>query len=93
MSAVGNGPDPDGLYRKFEVRRIDRLGSPFDDPQHADCFLFVLDPEHDREAWFALSRYAELCLKRGRKSLLAHELLAKLEEIAQGDTHGTNDLL
>lgn len=43
-----------GVYRKYEVRRVD-------DPsgKHDDCWYFVLDPKHDRHARVALAAYAE----------------------------------
>lgn len=44
-----------GLYRKFEVRRVDRS------PKHDDCEYFVLDWEHDPFTVPAVLAYADAC--------------------------------
>jgi hypothetical protein len=56
----GYVPDPAkpaGLYRKYNVSRVDR--DP--DGKHKDCFYFVLDPAHDPIAREALTLYANRC--------------------------------
>lgn len=88
MSALGNGPDEDGLYRKYDVTRLDRAGDPVADGKHDDCWLFVLDPAHDREALYALMRYAELCINHG-KYALGHALFDKIEEVQKASEYRT----
>lgn len=91
MSAEGNQhPNlgisaPPQLYGKYDVRRRDDR-----DGKHSSCWLFVLDPQCDREAWFALSRYAELLIQRGVNVQLGRELYAKLEEVNQAHEYRTN---
>ncbi|RDU99177.1 hypothetical protein [Trinickia dinghuensis] len=50
-----------GLYRKYDVRRLD--GSDAPGRKHADCEHFVLDMTHDPYAAAALRTYAQLCFK------------------------------
>lgn len=48
-----------GLFRKFDVRRVD--GSDQPGGKHHDCEYFVLDMTHDQHAWTALHAYATAC--------------------------------
>lgn len=48
-----------GLYRKFEVRRVD--GSDALGGKHHGCEYFVLDMTHDHHAPAALRAYAQSC--------------------------------
>jgi len=48
-----------GLYRKFEVRRVD--GSDATGGKHDGCEYFVLDMTHDAHAPAALRAYAQAC--------------------------------
>ncbi|MBW4947595.1 hypothetical protein KZW06_28965, partial [Klebsiella pneumoniae] len=48
-----------GLYRKFDVRRID--GSDQPGGKHHDSEYFVLDLKHDLHARAALRAYAAVC--------------------------------
>lgn len=48
-----------GLYRKFEVRRVD--GSDAPGGKHHGCRYFVLDVDHDAFAPIALGAYAAAC--------------------------------
>ena len=48
-----------GLYRKFEVRRVD--GSDAPGGKHRGCRYFVLDVDHDAFAPIALGAYAAAC--------------------------------
>ena len=48
-----------GLYRKFEVRRVD--GSDALGGKHHGCEYFVLDMTHDQHAPAALRAYAQSC--------------------------------
>jgi hypothetical protein len=45
-----------GLYRKYDVRRLDDLAG-----KHKDCFFFVLDITHDKFAIPAIRAYAKAC--------------------------------
>jgi hypothetical protein len=71
--------DPDtpreeqGMYRKFEVRRVD--GSDQPGGKHDGCEYFVLDLNHDPFAKAALAAYAAAC--ESRYPILATELRAK----------------
>lgn len=60
---------------KFEVRLKDDA-----DGNHSDCWLFVLDPAHDRRAFYALLRYAETAYSHGEYAV-AEALYRKLQEI------------
>jgi len=64
-----------GLYPKYQVTRIY-------DPEgkHKDCRYFVLDPEHDPIARFALRAYMVMAKHRGYGSL-ARDLAAWLREV------------
>lgn len=57
-----------GVYRKYHVERVD-------DPKgkHADCTYFVLDPQHDPIAQYAMLAYAAEADEQGY-DLLAMEL-------------------
>ncbi|ARL57151.1 hypothetical protein [Burkholderia pseudomallei] len=48
-----------GLYRKFDVRRVDGSSEP--GGKHHDCEYFVLDMMHDQHARAALRAYADAC--------------------------------
>ncbi|KKL96409.1 hypothetical protein LCGC14_1844760 [marine sediment metagenome] len=50
-----------GIYRKFEVRRVD--GRSAEGEKHHGCFCFVLDVDHDPFSIAALKAYAEACKK------------------------------
>jgi len=50
-----DGCEAEGLYRKYEVRRIDGAGHA---GVHTDCRYFVLDLTHDVAAQFAALEYA-----------------------------------
>jgi len=47
------------LYEKFRVERTD----PEAQERHKDCWMFVLDPEHDPVARIALAAYATAAVK------------------------------
>lgn len=46
---------PKGLYRKFDVKRVD----PEAQKRHPNCAYFVLDLYHDPHALPALAAYAD----------------------------------
>ena len=48
-----------GLFRKFDVRRVD--GSDQPGGKHHGCRYFVLDVDHDQHAHDALTAYAAAC--------------------------------
>ena len=48
-----------GLFRKFEVRRVD--GSDKPGGKHHGCRYFVLDLDHDQHADAAMAAYAQAC--------------------------------
>jgi hypothetical protein len=50
----------DGLYKKFEVSRLDGQDRRMGD-KHFDCHHFVLDITHDKFAAAALRAYAQEC--------------------------------
>lgn len=55
-----NAPtEQQGLFRKFDVRRVD--GSDAPGGKHHGCRYFVLDVDHDQHARAALSAYAGAC--------------------------------
>lgn len=67
-----------GLYAKYEVKRInDRVG------KHDECRYFVLDPQHDPIARYALLSYAEGAIDRGYVEL-ARDIYDWLNEIYGG---------
>jgi hypothetical protein len=73
-----------GLYRKFEVRRVD--GSDAPGGKHHDCEYFVLDMTHDRYAKAALRTYAQLC--HATHPQLAYELDKRYDLMhAQAEQH------
>jgi len=45
-----------GLYRKYEVRRLNDIAG-----KHRDCIFFVLDLDHDASAIPAIRAYADAC--------------------------------
>ncbi len=49
----------DGLYRKYDVSRVDGKDAPGE--RHDKCRLFVLDIDHDPFARKALEAYATAC--------------------------------
>lgn len=74
-------PD-DALHAKYEVTRKDDA-----EGKHRECWFFVLDPLHDRVAFFAMLRYAELSIQRGDREL-GEAMLANLAEVnKQHDYH------
>lgn len=62
-----------GLFRKFEVRRVD--GSDAPGGKHHGCLYFVLDIDHDPHARAALRAYADACATTHPE--LARDLLEK----------------
>lgn len=62
-----------GLYRKYEVRRVDGSSEP--GGKHAACEYFVLDLTHDPHANAALLAYVESCEQEYPK--LAQDLIDK----------------
>ena len=48
-----------GLFRKFDVRRVD--GSDQPGGKHHGCRYYVLDVDHDPYAAAALGAYADAC--------------------------------
>lgn len=48
-----------GIFRKFDVRRVD--GSDAPGGKHHGCRYFVIDMDHDAHAAAALRAYAESC--------------------------------
>ena len=48
-----------GIFRKFEIRRVD--GSDAPGGKHHGCRYFVLDMDHDPYAVAALAAYARAC--------------------------------
>ncbi|MDN7848086.1 hypothetical protein [Burkholderia seminalis] len=72
-----------GLYRKFDVRRID--GSHQPGGKHHDCEYFVLDITHDQHARAALRAYADACASTHPElsaDLIARYALAPVEQPA-----------
>ncbi len=67
-----------GLYRKFEVKRID--GSDLPGGKHHGCRYFVLDIDHDCHAAAGLRGYAASC--RVENPALADDLLVLADIIA-----------
>lgn len=65
-----------GVYAKFEVRRTDGRDAPGE--KHENCFLFVLDVDHDPLAMGALLAYAEAAQEAGYTELAA-DLFAYLD--------------
>ena len=49
------------LHEKFRVERVD----PEAQERHKDCWVFVLDPEHDPVARVALAAYATAAVEAG----------------------------
>jgi hypothetical protein len=66
----------EGLHAKYEVRRTDGRDGP--GGPHEECFLFILDVDHDPLAVPALRTYAEAARKAGYHAL-ADDLLAYLD--------------
>ncbi len=54
-----NPANEKGLYKKFEVKRVD--GSDARGGKHEGCRYFVLDLDHDQHAKAAMSAYAQSC--------------------------------
>lgn len=63
-----------GLFRKFEVRRVD--GSDRPGGKHHGCRYFVLDMRHDPHAMPALRAYALSCAATHPQ--LSADILAEL---------------
>ncbi|CAJ5554847.1 gp03 [Burkholderia pseudomallei] len=75
-----------GLYRKFDVRRVDGSSEP--GGKHHDCEYFVLDMTHDQHARAALRAYADACESTHPElsaDLIARYALAPIEQPAQAD--------
>lgn len=73
--------DPDtekGLYRKYDVRRLNDLTG-----KHDGCDYFVLDLNHDPHAAVALIAYATSCRDAGYIQL-ADDLMKKVREHIEG---------
>jgi len=62
-----------GLYRKFDVRRVD--GSDHPEGKHCGCRYFVLDLTHDQHAPAAMRAYAAAC--EARHPQLAADIVAE----------------
>ena len=62
-----------GMFRKFEVRRVD--GSDKPGGKHHGCRYFVLDLDHDPHAAAAMAAYAQAC--RNTHPALSAELAAE----------------
>lgn len=62
--------DYNGLYEKYEIKRIDGRDEP--GQKHDGCALFVLDLTHDPAARKALRQYARSC--ETQKPGLAREI-------------------
>jgi hypothetical protein len=69
-------PNPDGLYGKFRVARVDGRDQPGGDK--ADARYFVLDYVNDENARAALMLYADLC--EDELPALAADLRHQIEE-------------
>ncbi len=72
-----------GLYRKFDVRRVDGSSEP--GGKHHDCEYFVLDMTHDQHARAALRAYADACASTHPElsaDLIARYALAPIEQPA-----------
>lgn len=78
-----------GLYRKFEVRRVD--GSDKPGGKHDGCAYFVLDIDHDPHAPAALSAYAAACEASHRQ--LAADLRQKWGALPVGQNELTKRLM
>ncbi|RFP32461.1 hypothetical protein D0T21_09690 [Duganella sp. BJB476] len=69
-----------GMFRKFDVRRVD--GSDAPGGKHHGCRYFVLDMDHDMHAGPALAAYAESC--RASHHALSDEMIAEFgSQVAQ----------
>lgn len=62
-----------GLFRKFDVRRVD--GSDAPGGKHHGCRYFVLDLDHDQHAPAAMAAYAKAC--RATHPVLSAEIDAE----------------
>lgn len=72
-----------GLYRKFDVRRVDGSSEP--GGKHHDCEYFVLDMTHDQHARVALRAYADACASTHPElsaDLIARYALAPIKQPA-----------
>lgn len=69
------------LMEKYHVKRSDGADQP--GQKHHDCFLFVLDIDHDKDARFALAMYAAACAKS--RPVLSAALLDRLADIKRGE--------
>lgn len=73
------GDKTKGLYRKFEVRRVDGNSEP--GRKHHGCEYFVLDVTHDKHAEAAILAYVESC--KSEYPLLAADLQARFSDPAK----------
>lgn len=72
-----------GLYSKFDVRRVDGSSEP--GGKHHDCEYFVLDMTHNQHARAALRAYADACASTHPElsaDLIARYALAPIEQPA-----------
>lgn len=73
-------PDQElGLYRKYDVSRVD--GSSGQGEKHEFCKYFVLDLTHDKHAIRALHRYIYSC--ESEFPLLARDLRQLLSDLGE----------
>jgi hypothetical protein len=63
-----------GLFRKFDVERVD--GSDEPGGKHHGCFNFVLDVDHDKHAPAAMRAYAASC--RHEQPKLAQDIIDRV---------------
>lgn len=74
MANLDDKDSNSGLYRKFEVTRVDGSSAP--GGRHHGCQYFVLDVTHDPHAVPALRAYIASCA--GEYPLLAEDLTSLL---------------
>lgn len=67
-----------GMFRKFEVRRVD--GSDKPGGKHHGCRYFVLDLDHDPHAAAAMAAYGEAC--KGTHPALSAEISAEYPQFS-----------
>lgn len=72
--------DTRGVYQKYVVRRTDGRDEPGE--MHQNCWLFVLDLDHDAYALPALRAYADAC--QFSHPELANDLRAMVERKVTG---------
>jgi hypothetical protein len=76
------GNKDEGLTGKFRVERLTPSTRGID---HTGCRYFVLDPQHDPSALFALTRYSHHARAEGYAAL-ADDLDEWLAGILRGDS-------